>query len=39
VQPVDEYAVLLQQFDDAEEQQMTSYLISVPSGYYNIDMG
>ncbi|NYT17738.1 MAG: hypothetical protein GKC06_07015 [Methanomicrobiales archaeon] len=35
----DEQASLLQQVADAEAQQKTSYIVSVPSGYYEIEYG
>lgn len=35
----DEQASLLQQVAGAEAQQKTSYFISVPSGYYEIEFG
>jgi hypothetical protein len=34
-----EQASLLQQVADAEEQQKSSYFMSVPSGYYEIECG
>ena len=37
--PPYEQASLLQQVADAEAQQNTSYVVSVPSGYYEIEYG
>lgn len=35
----EEQASLLQQVTDAEAQEKTSYFVSVPSGYYEIEYG